>query len=380
MDYKLTKEQEQFQKEFKAFCEAEIAPGAAAVDSAGDFPMENWKKLAARGIQGLMIPKEYGGQGGCLIIGVTAIDALASACGSTAMAVGTSMFCGAKAIEAHATPVVKEKVLKALATGEAICAFAVTEPGCGSDVAAITTTAERKGDSFVINGTKSYLTNAPVADYIVVVAKSGEVDGKPKFSVLLVPKGTPGITIGESYKTMGLRGALAASVKFENCEVPAENLLGAENEGFKIVMDSMDYARLNVAAVSNGISSAAFFAAKKYSENRVAFGKPIALHQDIAFRVADMHVECDVARMQTYQAAWMKKEGMKCSPTIAIAKVAASEAAVANAGRAVTVFAGHGYMQGSAVERIFRDAKLMEAAAGTNDILRGIIAADALRD
>ena len=192
MDYKLTKEQEAFQKEFKAFCAAEIAPGAKAVDAAGEFPAENWKKLAARGIQGLMIPKEFGGQGGCLMIGVTVIDALAMACGSTAMAVGTSMFCSGKAIEMHATAAVKAKVLPALAKGEAVAAFAVTEPWAGSDMASITTTAQKKDGKFVINGEKSYITNAPVADYFIIAAKSGESDGKAKFSVLLVPKGTPG--------------------------------------------------------------------------------------------------------------------------------------------------------------------------------------------
>jgi acyl-CoA dehydrogenase len=380
MDFKLTKEQDQFKKELIAFCAAEIAPGAAAVDANESFPAENWKKLAARGIQGLMIPKEYGGQGGCLITGVTAVEAIAAACASTAMAVGTSMFCSAKAIESHATEAVKKAVLPKLASGAAVAAFAVTEPGCGSDVAAITTTATRKDGVYVLNGEKSYITNATAADYIVVAAKSGEADGKPKFSVLLVPKGAAGMSVGGAYKTMGLRGAPASSVKFDNCEVPAENLLGAEGEGFRIVMDALDYARLNVAAVSGGISTAAFLAAKEFSENRVAFGKPIAAHQDIAFRVADMHVEADIARMLMYHAAWQKGEGMKCAPLVAIAKVSASEAAIANANRAMSVFGGRGFDRGLSVERLYRDAKHTEVAAGTSDILRGIIAADLLKE
>lgn len=380
MDFKLTKEQDQFKKELITFCKAEIAPDAAAVDVAEAFPAENWKKLAARGIFGLMIPKEYGGLGGCLIGGVTAVEAISAACASTGMAAGSSMFCCGKAIEVYASDAVKKEVLPKLASGETVGAFAVTEPECGSDVLAMTTTATLKGGSYVLNGEKAYITNATAADYFVVAAKTGEESGRAKLSVLLVPKGTAGLSVSGGYKTLGLRGAPAASVKFENCEVPSGNLLGAEGDGFKIVLDVLDYTRLSVAAVAGGISTAAFIAAKEYSENRVAFGKPIATHQDIAFRVADMHVEADVARMLMHHAAWQKIEGMKCAPLAAVAKVAASEAAVANTGRAMSVFGGRGFDRGLPVERLYRDAKHTEVAGGTNDILRGIIAEDLLKD
>jgi len=380
MDFRLTKEQEAFKKEFMAFCEAEIAPNAAAIDSGDVFPADNWKKLAGRGIQALMIPTEYGGQGGCLILGVTAIDVLAASCASTAMSVGTSMFCAGKTVEIHGSAELKKKILPVVAKGEAVLALAVTEPDCGSDVAAMTTTARKKDGKFILNGEKSYITNAPAADYIIVAARAEDGDGKPKFTVLVVEKGTAGMSVSPAYKTLGLRGAAAAGIKFVNCEVPTENLIGAEGDGIKIIMDSLDYARLNVSAVANGISSAAFFAAKEYSENRMAFGKPIAVHQDIAFRMADIHVEMDVARMLTYNAAWLKMQGWKCRDMIAVAKIASSETAVANTSRAVSVFGGRGFGRGTVVERLYRDAKHTEIAAGTNDILRGMIASELLND
>ncbi len=349
---------------------------------------ENWiethremaRKLGAKGWLSLHWPKEYGGQGGCLILGLTAIDTLAAACASTAMSVGTSMFCSAKTVEMQGSAALKSRILPAVARGEAVLALAVTEPGCGSDVAAMTTAVEKKDGKFIINGEKSYITNAAEADYIIVAARSGEEGGRPQFSVLMVPKSAVGMTISPAYKTMGLRGCAAASVRFDNCEVPTENLIGGEGDGIRIIMDSLDFARLNVSAVANGISSAAFFAAKEYSENRVAFGKPIAVHQDIAFRMADMHVEMDVARMLMYNAAWMKMQGGRCGDMISVAKITSSETAVANANRAVSVFAGRGFGRGSVVERLYRDAKHTEIAAGTNDILRGIIAAELLKD
>lgn len=375
MDFKLTPEQEEFRKSLEKFCAEQIAPNSRAVDESDSFPLENWKKLAALGFFGLMIPEAYGGQGKNLVAGAAGIFTLATACPSTAQAAGTSMFCCGKAIEMHGTDALKGKILPAMAKGGAVGALAVSEPGAGSDVSAITTAAVKKNGSFVISGSKTWITNAPVADIFVVLAKTGE-----KFSALAVPKGAAGLSVGEPIKTMGMCGAVAADVKFENVEVPAENLIGAENAGFGVIMDALDYTRLSVSAVANGVSAAAFKVAKEHAETREAFGKPLAAHQLVAFRVTDIHVEMDVARMLMYNAAWQKQQGMKCSPFIAIAKVSASESAVRNTNRCMNVLAGSGFARSSPAQRLYRDAKLTEIAGGAADILRQLIARDLLED
>jgi alkylation response protein AidB-like acyl-CoA dehydrogenase len=375
VDYNLTKDQKEFLKSFDKFCAEQIAPNAAAVDDSDAFPMDNWKKLAEFGFQALMIPEEFGGKGQDLICGVNAMCALSTSCASTAQAVGTSMFCSAKTLEKHASASLKKRILPAFAKGEVIGALAISEPGAGSDITAISTTAIKKDGAYVISGEKTYITNAPVADIFVVLAKTGE-----KFSAFAVPKGAAGLSVGKSFETMGLRGAVAADVKLDNVEVSIENLLGEEHGGLKVIFDALEYARLNISSVANGISAAAFKIAKEYSETRQAFGKPLAAHQLVAFRVTDIHVEADVARMLLNVAAWKKQIGEKCAADVAIAKIAASETAVRNTGRCLTVLAGSGFARSNPAQRLYRDAKLTEIAGGASDMLRLLIARELIAD
>ena len=379
MDFRLSKEQMDLQKAFSAFCAVELAPAAADVDERQSFPEANWKKLAEKGFFGLMVPERYGGKGADLVTGLVALEEVSAACASTAMAAGTSAWCAGKALELYGTDAVKGKYLAALAKGDAVGAFATTEAGAGSDVSAVATTAKKSGAGYVVSGGKSYVTNASRADFIIVLAAMEGGSAKPELSLLLVPKDAPGLSVEAPFRTMGLRGAPASRIKISEVEVPAENLLGKEGEGLLAAMDIIDYTRLSVSATALGIARAAFLLAKSHAENRVAFGKPIGLYQDVAFRIADMYLESDVIRQLMYHAAWQKQQGMKCADMVAAAKVSAAEVAISNAGRAMTILAGKGCLQGEAAERLYRDAKLTEIAGGTAEILRQIIARELLK-
>jgi len=375
MNFNLNEEQLELQKSLAKLCAEEIAPKAAEIDAKRSFPEDAWKKLAGAGFFSLMVPEQYGGKGADLISGVVALEEVAAACSSTAMAAGTSAWCAAKTLEAFATDAIKEQYLPALAKGEAVGAFATTEASAGSDLSAMITEAKEEGGGYVLTGGKSYVTNAPFADFIIVLAKTGD---RPSFSAFLVPKDTDGLRLGSPLKTMGTRGALACPVKLVDCKVPAKNLLGEFDGGLNLALGAIDYTRLSIAAISIGIARAAFMTAKKHAETRVAFGKPIGLFQDVAFSVADMYIESDVSRQLLYHTAWQKHEGMKCSPMVAAAKISAAEVAVKNSGRAVSILAGKGCQEGEAAERLYRDAKMMEFAGGTTEILRTVIAKDML--
>ncbi|HOO57323.1 MAG TPA: acyl-CoA dehydrogenase family protein [bacterium] len=373
MDFKLNAQQEEFLKKIKKVCMEEIAPGASEIDSGNKFPSENLSRLASEGLQASMIAGEFGGAGNDLALGVHAIEVVSRACPSTGMAVGTSMFCIGKTIETHATAELKKDILPELAKGSIIGAPAVSEKESGSDISYAGTTAEKKNGAYIINGTKICVINATESGIILVPAKTGD-----SISLFCVDSKTPGVKTGDPYKTLGLRGACACDVIFDNCEIPEKCLVGAEGEGMKIINDALDFLRLCIAAVANGISGAAFDISKDFSENEQAFGKPLATRQPIAFRITDIFVETDIARMLTYQAAWKKSQNMNSASFIALSKLCASETAVRNTNRAINVLGGAGIVQNCAAERLYRDAKLTEVLGGDSDLMRGIVAEDLL--
>ncbi len=373
MDFKLTAEQEKLRKSLSEFCAAEIGPRAAEVDEKAEFPAENWKKLAEQGVMALTVPEQYGGAGKDLATALTAISVIAEHCASTAEAVATSMLCAGKAIEIYGSEQLKGRILPKLAKGCEIGALAVSEPGAGSDVSAIKTTAEKCGEEYILKGEKAYVTNAPVADGIVTLTKTGD-----SFTVFAAPKFAAGICVGAPARTLGMRGAVAANISFNEVNLGDNNILGGYGNGLAVIADIFDYVRLNVCAVANGISVAAYNVAKSHAETRESFGKPLAAHQIVAFRVTDMYVDADVSRMLMYNAAWKKQNGEKCAPFVALAKVSASDTAIKNSDRCMKVLASAGLSADSPAQRIYRDARLMEIAGGTNDILRQIIARDQL--
>lgn len=377
MDFNLSSEQQELQKTLSAMCEAELAPAAGEVDIKGAFPAESWIKLSEACAQGTMVPKEFGGKGQDLISGIIVIEEASAACASTGMALATSMFCAGKAIEIYGTESIKKEYLPGMATGKVIGAFATTEVSAGSDLFSITTTAKKDNGDWIINGEKSYVTNAASADFIIVLARTAE--GKDSaYSLILVPSKSQGVSIGEPIRTMGLRGAVACPVTFKDVRVPQADIIGSEGAGIKVAEDIIDYTRLATSAVAIGISRSAFVVGKEYAEVRTAFGRQIGKYQEIAFKVTDLHVDMDYARQLLYHAAWQKGEGMKCATMVAAAKVAAGEVAVANADRAVSILGGKGCMQGETAERLYRDAKLTQISGGTPEILRQVIAKELL--
>lgn len=375
MNFNPTSEQQEMRKKLAALGAEKIAPAAVDTDSKGEFDSSIWSALADAGVLGLMIPEANGGAGKDILSGVLAIEEISVSCASVGMAAATSMFCAAKAIEIYGSESVRKKYLPQLANGSSKGTFATTEANAGSDLSAIQTTAVKDGDSWVINGEKTYATNGANADIAVVLAKTGD-----SFSLFLVPLDAKGAARGAKIQTMGLRGSGANSLKFADCRIPAENLLGAEGAGMAAANDILDYFRLAVSAVAAGVARSAYTVGKEFAETRVAFGKQIGKYQEIAFKVTDLHVDSDYARQLMYHAAWQKQEGMKCDTMIAAAKVAAGEVAVANADRAVSILGGKGCIQGETSERLYRDSRHMQIAGGTPEVLRQMIAVELLAE
>ena len=377
MDFNLSKEHQELCKAFESFCAADIAPNAARVDDDAQFPRDNWDKLAAQGFFALMLPEEYGGKDQKFTCGFAHLEALAAACGSTAMSASTSAWMCASTILKYGTGDLKKSLLPGLASGAKIGAFALAEPGAGSDINAITASAVKQGANWQLSGVKGLVWNGPVADIFIVFARTGDGNGgdrKPALSAFAVEK-SAGIKADAPARTMGMRGAPASNIELNGC---AAALLGDEGQGYSIAMDMLDIGRLQMAAIAIGLSRAAYIEAKAHAEDRVAFGKPIGVHQEVGFKIADIFVETDIPRLLAHKAAWQKQLGMKCDSLIACAKLLATEAAVRNANRAVQILGGRGYTNESAAERIYRDVKFTDIGQGTSEILRQLVAKELL--
>jgi butyryl-CoA dehydrogenase len=380
MDLTLTAEQSLLRDTARDLATKEILPRAAEIDRAHQFPRALVNRLGELGLLGVMVPERWGGAGMDAVSYALALEEISRACASTGviMSVQNSLVCAP--IVASGTDEQRARWLPDLATGKKIGCFALSEPEAGSDAAAQRTTAVKKAGGWVLNGTKNFITNAPAADVMLVAAATDSSKGAKGISVFIVPTSTPGVKIGKPDDKLGIRAAVSAQVFLEDVSLGADALLGAEGEGFKIAMKALDGGRIGIAAQAVGIARAAFEDAVRYAQERKTFGQPIAEHQAIQFKLADMSTELDAARLLLWRAAAKKDAGGKYTREAAMAKLFASEVANRVAKEAVQVFGGYGYLADFPAERHFRDAKITEIYEGTSEIQRLVIASSLLKD
>jgi alkylation response protein AidB-like acyl-CoA dehydrogenase len=375
----LTEEQEQLRKEIREFSAREIAPNVAAWDEASEFPMAAIKKLGAMGLLGVIFPPEYGGSGLGYVDYVLAIEELSAADGSIGITVAAHNSLGTNHIFVAGNEAQKKKYVPLLASGEWLGAWALTEPGSGSDASNARTTAEKKGDRYILNGNKIFITNGHYANVAVVIAATDKTKGTHGLSAFIVEKGTKGFRPGKKENKLGLRASDTSELIFEDCEIPAENLLGVEGEGFIDAMRVLDGGRISIAALALGIGRGALDAAVRYVKERRQFGKAIAEFQGIQWKLADMSTELDAARLLTQRAAVLKDAGRKVTRESAMAKLFASEVAVRICDEAVQLFGGYGFIKDYPVEKYYRDVKLCTIGEGTSEIQRMVIAREILK-
>ncbi|MFC4024937.1 acyl-CoA dehydrogenase [Oceanobacillus longus] len=373
MNFNLTEEQEMLRKMVRDFAEKEVKPTAAERDEEERFDRSIFDKMAELGLSGIPWPEEYGGIGSDFVSYVIAVEELSRVCASTGVTLSAHLSLASWPIYKYGNEEQKKNFLRRLATGEALGAYALSEPAAGSDVVSMKTTAKEDGDHYVLNGNKVWITNGGVADIYIVFAKT-DADAKHKgISAFIVEKGTEGFTFGKKERKLGIRSSPTTELIFENCRIPKENMLGAEGEGFKIAMSTLDGGRNGIAAQALGIAQGALDAAVEYAKGREQFGKPIANNQGISFKLADMATEIEAARLLTYQAAWLESEGLPYGKASAMSKLYAGDAAMRITVEAVQVFGGYGYTKDYPVERYMRDAKITQIYEGTNEIQRLVI-------
>lgn len=373
MQFDLSDEQQMFRQAVREFAAKEIAPNAQHIDETGEFPTETFRKMGELGLMGIPFPEEYGGAGGDTVSAAVAIEEVARACGSTALAYAAHMGLGSAPIFMFGTEEQKQRFLKPAAEGKYIAAFGLTEPHAGSDAGATRTTARLEGNEWVLNGAKMWITNAPIAGHIIFTAVTDASKGKNGISAIIVPGGTPGLSFGKHEPKMGLRGSVSTAIMLEDVRVPRENLLGDPGRGFNQFLKVLDGGRIGIGAMAIGLAQAAFEAASAYAKDRTAFGKPIGAFESISNMIADMATGIAAARLMIYQAAWLKDQGRPFSQQAAMAKLFASEVAEKTCRDAIQVFGGYGYSQEYPVERLYRDQRLLTIGEGTSEILRVVI-------
>ncbi|MBQ9179307.1 MAG: acyl-CoA dehydrogenase family protein [Firmicutes bacterium] len=378
MLYQTTEAHEQLRKEIRAFAEEEIKPIAFSLDQGNEFPEEAIKKLGKKGWMGLPYPKEYGGAGADILSYAIAVEELARVDGGSGVILSAHVSLGAYPIFAYGTEEQKQKYLVPLAKGEKIGAFGLTEENAGSDAGGTETVALDKGDHYLLNGGKIFITNAPKADIYVVFAVTTPDIGTRGISAFILEKGMPGFEYGDHYDKLGIRSSTTAELIFNDVKVPKENLLGKEGEGFKIAMSTLDGGRIGIAAQALGIAQGAFEQAVDYAKEREQFGSPIAANQGVSFKIANMATKLRAARFLVYSAAELKENHEDYGMESAMAKMYAGDIAVEVTTEALQVFGGTGYLKGMEVERMFRDAKITQIYEGTNEIQRVVVAAKLL--
>ena len=378
MLFQTTQAHEQLRAKIRAFAEEEVKPIAFSLDQANEFPAEAVKKLGELGLMGIPYPKEYGGAGLDAISYAIAVEELSRVDGGTGVILSAHVSLGSWPIFAFGTEEQKKKYLVPLARGEKIGAFGLTEPNAGSDAGGTETTAVDKGDHWLLNGGKIFITNAPKADTYVVFAVTTPDIGTRGISAFIVEKGWKGFYFGDHYDKMGIRSSSTAELIFDNVEVPRENLLGKEGDGFKIAMSTLDGGRIGIAAQALGIAQGAYDAAVAYSKERIQFGKPIGFQQAISFKIADMATKLRCARFLVYSAAELKEAHAPYGMESAMAKMYASDIALEVTNDALQIHGGAGFMKGMEVERAYRDAKITTIYEGTNEIQRVVIASHIL--
>jgi len=379
MDFALSKEQQMLQQMVRDFAQKEIEPIASDLDKEGRFPEEIIKKLGELGIMGMTVPKEYGGAGADTVSYTIAIEEISRACASTGIAVSVNNSLACFPILAFGTEPQRQRFLVPLARGEKLGAFGLTEPSAGSDAAMQQTVAVKKGDGYVVNGIKHFITNASRADTYIVFAMEDRTKGTRGISAFILEKGDPGFSFGTIEDKLGIRASVTAELIFEDCRIPADRLLGESGKGFKIAMSTLDGGRIGVASQALGIAQAALDRSIRFAKEREQFGKPIAALGAIQEAIANMATEVEAARMLVRYAAWCKDTKRPYTAPAAMAKLFASETAMKVATKAIQVHGGYGYMKDYPVERYFRDAKITELYEGTSEIQRLVIALNVIK-
>jgi butyryl-CoA dehydrogenase len=379
LNLELTEEQQLLQKSVREFAEAEVKPLAKEIDETGRFPLENFKKGAELGLAGVALPEQYGGAGMDHICYTIVVEELSRVCASTGVifSVQNSLYCDP--VFRFGTEEQKKKFLVPYARGEKIGCYALTEPQAGSNAAALRTKAVRKGDKYIVNGTKAWITTGGVADAAIVYVNTAPEKAEKGITALVIEKGTPGFSVGKEEKKLGIHGTACTELAFSDCEVPVENRIGAEGAGYKVALTTLDGGRIGIAAQALGIAQGAFEAALSYAQQRQAFGHPIADFQAIQFMLADMATEIDAARLLARRAAWKQDSGARFSMEASIAKLFASEMSTRVTHKAIQIHGGYGYSQEYPVERNYRDARITEIYEGTSEIQRLVIASWVLK-
>ncbi|MCR9155316.1 MAG: acyl-CoA dehydrogenase [Bacteroidetes bacterium] len=380
MNFELTEEHLMIQQAARDFAQNELLPGVIERDDKQIFPAEQVKKMGELGFMGMMVDPKYNGAGLDTISYVLAMEEISKvdASASVVMSVNNSLVCWG--LEKFGTEEQKEKYLKPLASGEVIGAFCLSEPEAGSDATSQKTTAEDKGDHYLLNGNKNWITNGGSASVYLVMAQTDVEKGHRGINCLIVERGMEGFTVGKKEDKMGIRGSDTHSLMFQDVKVPKENRIGEDGFGFKFAMKVLSGGRIGIAAQALGIASGAFELATKYAKERKTFGKEIGKHQGIGFKLADMATEIDAARLMCLKAAWMKDNGMNFDKESAMAKLYASETAMKTTVEAVQVHGGYGYVKEYHVERLMRDAKITQIYEGTSEIQRIVISRAVLAD
>jgi butyryl-CoA dehydrogenase len=381
VDFLLNEEQDAIRQAAREFADEVVAPGASARDETSSFPTEIVKQMGQLGFMGMHVPAELGGAGADHLSYVIALEEISRADAGVGviMSVNNSLSC--EPILLHGSERLKEKYLKRLAPGEILGAYALTEPGAGSDAGAISTTAVKDGDHYVLNGAKAFITNGDSCDVMIVYAKSDpSAPGGKGITAFVVEKGTPGFNVGKHEDKLGIRCSDCCAINFEDCRVPVENVLGEEGQGFKIALATLDVGRIGIGAQALGIAQAALDESIKYAKERKQFGKPLAAFQAIQWKIADMTMRIQASRVLLWRAAWMRDQGMRHTLESSVAKLMASETAMFAGLEAVQIHGGYGYTREYPVERLMRDAKICEIYEGTSEIQRLVIARQMLAD
>jgi len=379
VNLQLTEDQLLLQKTVREFAEAEIKPRARELDETGHFPRDLFAKAAELGLTGVAIPESEGGAGFDHLSYSIVIEEISRCCASTGviLSVQNSLYCDP--LHRYGTDEQKKRLLLPFARGEKIGCYALTEPQAGSNAAALQTKAVKKGDRYILNGTKAWITNGGAADAAIVYVNTEPSKGEKGITAIVVEKGTPGFKVGKEEKKLGISATACSELVFADCDVPAANRIGDEGEGYKVALSTLDGGRIGIAAQAAGIAQGAFDAALKYSKERLAFGHPIADFQAIQFMLADMATEIDAARLLIRKAAWKQDAGARFSMDAAMAKLFASEMATRVAHKAIQIHGGNGYSREYPVERAYRDARITEIYEGTSEIQRLVISSWALR-
>lgn len=373
MNYDLSAEQEMIKKTIRQFADEVVAPGAIERDRTKQFPLEIFYKLAKMGMMGLPFPEKYGGGGADTVSFAIVVEELSRVCGSTGITYSAHISLGGAPLYLFGTEQQKQTYLTPICRGESLGAFGLTEPNAGSDAGGTKTTAKEENGEFILNGNKCFITNASYAKHLALAAVTGEKDGKKEISAIIVPTDTPGCTIINNYEKMGLNSSDTTELVLEDVRAPAENLLGKRGEGFRQFLITLDGGRIGIGAMGVGIAQGAFEKALAYAKERKQFGKSISSFQAIQFKLADMALKIELARNMVYKAAWLKDQDRPFSKEAAMCKLYASEICMEVTSQAVQIHGGYGYMKEYHVERMMRDAKLLEIGEGTSEVQRMVI-------